>query len=49
VLPGQIGDNVTTRGIDLLNLPAGTRVCQRYLQKQCSDFLVGQLLQLDLP
>lgn len=26
VQPGQIGDNVTTRGIDLLSLPAGTRL-----------------------
>ena len=26
VLPGQIGDNVTTRGIDLLSLPTGTRL-----------------------
>jgi len=26
VLPGQIGENITTRGLDLLNLPAGTRL-----------------------
>ncbi len=26
VLPGQIGENVTTRGIDLLDLPTGTRL-----------------------
>jgi MOSC domain-containing protein YiiM len=26
VLPGQMGENVTTRGIDLLALPAGTRL-----------------------
>ena len=24
---GQMGENVTTRGIDLLKLPVGTRVC----------------------
>jgi MOSC domain-containing protein YiiM len=29
VVPGQIGENVTTRGIDLLALPTGTRL---YLQ-----------------
>lgn len=26
VLPGQMGENVTTRGIDLLNLPRGTKL-----------------------
>jgi MOSC domain-containing protein YiiM len=26
VAPGQMGENVTTRGIDLLGLPAGTRL-----------------------
>lgn len=26
VLPGQIGENITTRGIDLLGLPTGTRL-----------------------
>lgn len=26
VLPGDLGENVTTRGIDLLSLPAGTRL-----------------------
>ena len=26
VLPGQMGENVTTRGVDLLNLPTGTRL-----------------------
>jgi MOSC domain-containing protein YiiM len=26
VTPGEMGENVTTRGIDLLNLPAGTRL-----------------------
>jgi MOSC domain-containing protein YiiM len=26
VAPGQMGENVTTRGIDLLSLPAGTRL-----------------------
>jgi MOSC domain-containing protein YiiM len=26
VLPGQMGENVTTRGVDLLRLPAGTRL-----------------------
>ncbi|HEY4266251.1 MAG TPA: MOSC domain-containing protein [Micropepsaceae bacterium] len=26
VAPGEIGENVTTRGIDLLGLPAGTRL-----------------------
>jgi len=26
IAPGQIGENVTTRGIDLLGLPAGTRL-----------------------
>ena len=26
VLPGEMGENITTRGIDLLNLPAGTRL-----------------------
>jgi MOSC domain-containing protein YiiM len=26
VTPGQMGENVTTRGIDLLGLPAGTRL-----------------------
>lgn len=26
VLPGQMGENVTTRGIDLLELPVGTRL-----------------------
>ena len=25
--PGQMGENVTTRGIDLLGLPTGTRLC----------------------
>lgn len=27
VLPGQMGENVTTRGLDLLALPTGTRLC----------------------
>lgn len=26
VAPGQMGENITTRGIDLLSLPAGTRL-----------------------
>jgi MOSC domain-containing protein YiiM len=26
VLPGQMGENITTRGIDILNLPRGTRL-----------------------
>ena len=26
VSPGQMGENITTRGVDLLNLPAGTRL-----------------------
>ena len=26
VVPGQMGENITTRGIDLLGLPAGTRL-----------------------
>jgi MOSC domain-containing protein YiiM len=26
VFPGQMGENVTTRGVDLLGLPAGTRL-----------------------
>ena len=26
VAPGQLGENVTTRGVDLLSLPAGTRL-----------------------
>jgi MOSC domain len=26
VVPGQLGENVTTRGVDLLGLPAGTRL-----------------------
>lgn len=26
VLPGQMGENITTRGVDLLGLPAGTRL-----------------------
>ena len=26
VSPGQLGENVTTRGVDLLGLPAGTRL-----------------------
>jgi len=26
VLPGQIGENITTRGVDLLGLPAGTKL-----------------------
>ena len=26
IAPGQMGENVTTRGIDLLNLPTGTRL-----------------------
>lgn len=26
VWPGQLGENVTTRGVDLLSLPAGTRL-----------------------
>lgn len=26
VLPGQLGENITTRGLDLLSLPAGTRL-----------------------
>jgi hypothetical protein len=25
--PGEIGENITTRGIDLLSLPRGTRLC----------------------
>ena len=25
--PGQMGENVTTRGVDLLGLPTGTRLC----------------------
>jgi MOSC domain-containing protein YiiM len=27
VMPGQMGENVTTRGVDLLGLAAGTRLC----------------------
>lgn len=27
VAPGEMGENVTTRGIDLLGLPVGTRLC----------------------
>lgn len=27
VNPGEIGENITTRGIDLLALPTGTRLC----------------------
>ncbi|MEV0179835.1 MOSC domain-containing protein [Streptomyces sp. NPDC050625] len=27
VAPGQLGENVTTRGIDLLSLPVGTLLC----------------------
>ena len=27
VLPGQLGENITTEGIDLLSLPTGTRLC----------------------
>jgi MOSC domain-containing protein YiiM len=27
VLPGEMGENVTTRGVDLLGLPVGTRLC----------------------
>ena len=27
VSPGQMGENVTTRGIDLLGLPTGARLC----------------------
>ncbi len=27
VSPGQLGENVTTRGLDLLGLPAGARGC----------------------
>jgi len=27
VLPGQMGENITTEGIDLLSLPAGTELC----------------------
>src|SRR2546423_14616736 len=27
VSPGQMGENVTTRGINLLGLPTGTRLC----------------------
>jgi MOSC domain-containing protein YiiM len=27
VAPGEMGENVTTRGIDLLGLPTGTRLC----------------------
>jgi MOSC domain-containing protein YiiM len=27
VAPGQMGENVTTRGIDLLGLPTGARLC----------------------
>ena len=26
VMPGQMGENITTRGVDLLALPAGTRL-----------------------
>jgi MOSC domain-containing protein YiiM len=26
ILPGQMGENITTRGIDLLGLPRGTRL-----------------------
>ncbi len=26
VAPGQMGENITTRGVDLLNLPTGTRL-----------------------
>ena len=25
--PGQMGENVTTRGVDLLGLPTGARLC----------------------
>lgn len=25
--PGQMGENITTRGVDLLGLPVGTRLC----------------------
>lgn len=27
VAPGQMGENVTTRGLDLIGLPVGTRLC----------------------
>ena len=27
VSPGQMGENVTTKGVDLLGLPAGARLC----------------------
>jgi MOSC domain-containing protein YiiM len=27
IAPGQMGENVTTRGVDLLELPIGTRLC----------------------
>ena len=26
VLPGQLGENITVRGLDVLNLPRGTRL-----------------------
>ena len=26
VLPGQLGENITVRGLDVLNLPQGTRL-----------------------
>jgi hypothetical protein len=29
VAPGDLGENITTRGIDLLALPAGTLLCWR--------------------
>lgn len=38
VSPGRMGENITTRGIDLLNLPAGTRL---HLGKEAVVELTG--------
>jgi MOSC domain-containing protein YiiM len=57
VLPGQLGENVTTRGIDLLRLPAGTLLCLgdtavvqvtglRNPCRQIDDFQQGLLKQM---
>ena len=38
VAPGQIGENITTKGIDLLNLPRGTRL---YLGEKATVEVTG--------
>lgn len=42
--PGQLGENITTHGIDLLGLPVGTR-----LSNGTATVSPGDLIHVELP